>query len=323
MNRVLIIDHNNFFLRYWIISGNISSNGDQIGGVVGSLKGLQKTVRDIRPDKIVICFDGAGGSRRRKIHNKNYKEGRKPPKMNWENPFLSDQDKEDNKMWQLKKVIEYYQCMPVHLLNFDDFEADDIISCVCQEDFFKGWQKVILSSDKDFIQLLNKETVLYRPIQNEVLNTKKVLEKYGINVNNFVLARAICGDDSDNLKGVKGAGLSTVAKRFPFLSEEKEYNIDSIISHCSRMITEEKSKVKVYQEIINNKKIIKENYDLMQLIVPSITYHVKEQIKNNISNDNLMWNKTKFYGMIMQDGISNTDWTTLVQCFNRYKRGNK
>ena len=323
MSRALIIDHNNFFLRYYIVNPSTSNNGNQIGGISGSLMGLQKTIKEIKPDRIIVCFDGAGGSRRRRSVNKEYKEGRTPPKLNWANPLLSEQDKEQNKAWQMLRLIEYYQYMPLYLLNFDDVEADDVIASVCQSEALKGWQKVVMSSDKDFIQLLNNETILYRPVQKEILNKKTATEKYGIHPNNFSLARSMVGDESDNIKGIKGAGLPTVAKRFSFLSEEKEYLIEDVLAYCNKMITEEKSKIKLYQEILNNVVRIKENYKLSQLSSPNISFQVKEKIKFILENNGLIWNKTKFCSMMIQDGFGSNDWSVLTQCFNRFIRDNK
>ena len=98
-------------------------------------------------------------------------------------------------------------------------EADDVIGYVTQYSKFKEHQKVIVSSDKDFFQLCNGNTILYRPIQKTILNEARVTEEYGIHPNNFALARAICGDKSDNIKGIQGAGLPTIAKRFPFMKK--------------------------------------------------------------------------------------------------------
>ena len=95
--------------------------------------------------------------------------------------------------------------------------------------FFNGWQKIIVSNDKDFMQICDEETVLWRPVKDEILNTKRIVEQTGVHPTNMALARAIIGDSSDNLPGIKGAGFKTVAKRLGFLSESKTHTIYSII----------------------------------------------------------------------------------------------
>ena len=74
-----------------------------------------------------------------------------------------------------------------------EVEADDVISYIKSCSIFGDWQKVIVSADKDFIQLPDDKTLLFRPIQKEVLNTNLVVEKFGIHPRNFALARAMAG----------------------------------------------------------------------------------------------------------------------------------
>ena len=64
------------------------------------------------------------------------------------------------------------------------------------------------------------------------LNKKRIFEQFEIHPTNFALARAIAGDKSDNLPGIGGAGLATVSKRFPFLSEEKSYTIQELVDYA-------------------------------------------------------------------------------------------
>ena len=75
------------------------------------------------------------------------------------------------------------------------------------------------------------------------------------------MARAIAGDKRDNLPGVPGAGLPTVAKRFPYLAEEKDYTTNDLVSTCLH----EERPLKVHERIIENEKLIKDNYKIMQL----------------------------------------------------------
>ena len=237
--RYMIVDSLNQFLRAMVVNPTLSPNGQPVGGVVGYMKTLQKLSREIKPDRIIVCWDGKDGSTRRRIDNKNYKEGRKPLRLNWENN-QTEEDTLKNKLWQTSRLMEYLNNMPVCQLMYASTEADDIISLVCKE--LPDDQKIIISSDKDFYQLLDDKTIIYRPVQNEFVNRKKVLEEFGIHPNNFAISRAICGDNSDNLKGVKGAGLATVAKRFPFLKEEKSATFEDIFEACKI-----DSKVKLFE----------------------------------------------------------------------------
>jgi len=313
MKRVMIIDALNQFLRAYIVNPTITPNGDPVGGTAGFLKILQKLCREIKPDKVIICWDGKGGSQRRKAVNKNYKSGRKPLRLNRDIKHLTEEQELQNKIWQQIRLIDYLNNFPVTQLMFELVEADDVISFACQMSDFKGWQKVIVSSDKDFFQLLDEETVVYRPTQGEVLNKNNIIEKFGIHPTNFALARAIVGDQSDNLDGVPGIGLPTVAKRLPFLAEEKAYSITEVCEHC-RLV---ESNLKAYQNILENKNIVKENYKLMQLYSPSMSIQTKKEIKNIVENTELTFDKTNTDGMMLEDGISKTSWLDLFVAFKR------
>ena len=112
--------------------------------------------------------------------------------------------------------MEYLNELPVIQFRFDEIEADDVISYVSRLPHYQGWQKVIVSNDKDFIQLCDDETVLFRPTQKAVHNKNNVVEQFDIHPRNFALARAIAGDASDNLVGVPRAGLKSIAKNLNF-----------------------------------------------------------------------------------------------------------
>ena len=130
-------------------------------GYKGFIKILQKLCRDMKPDAVMIAWDGVGGSQRRKITNKNYKEGRKPIRLNRNVRNLTEDEELANKVWQQTRLIELLNEMPIIQLVIDGVEADDIIAHVTQSPHYKGWQKLIVSSDKDFFQLCDEETVLW------------------------------------------------------------------------------------------------------------------------------------------------------------------
>ena len=80
--RVLIIDALNMFLRSYTIIPSMNPKGLPNGGTIGFIKSLQKLCRDFRPSEIVICWDGHGGSEKKRQLNKEYKQGRRPVRFN-------------------------------------------------------------------------------------------------------------------------------------------------------------------------------------------------------------------------------------------------
>jgi DNA polymerase-1 len=305
--RVLIIDGNNNFIRAYIMDPSIASSGQPIGGIKGFLKILQKLCKETKPNRVVICWDGQGGSAKRKIMNKNYKDGRKPIRLNRNISQLEGYEEINNKIWQMTRTVEYLNEMPIVQILLDGVEADDCISAIVQHRSLKSYNKIIVSSDKDFIQLCDDSTVLYRPVQHEVLNKKKVVEEYGIHPNNFCLARAICGDKSDNLDGIDGIGLPTVAKRIPMLAEEKVYNIEDVLEYCRGV----DSKVKAYQSILEGESKIKDNYKIMQLGTPNMSVQDSMRIDAALEDSECTMNKTEIVKMMLTDGFGEGNWEDL------------
>ena len=203
MKRVLIIDALNAYLRAYIVDPSISTNGDPIGGIKGFIKILQRHARETKPDQIIIVWDGPNGSKRRKTTDKNYKAGRKPIRLNRAFHNLTDDEELQNKMWQQSRVIEYFNQMPIVQFMIPEIEADDVIAHITHMEYYKGWQKIIISNDRDFMQLCDEETVLLRPTKNELLNKNRIIEQTGVHPTNMALARAIAGDASDNLPGIR------------------------------------------------------------------------------------------------------------------------
>ena len=317
--RILIIDALNMFYRGYIVDPSISTHGQPIGGVKGFLKSLQKVVRETTPDEVIICWDGEGGSLRRKGINKNYKEGRKPIRLNRNVRNLTEDEEMRNKVWQHIKLIEYLNELPIIQLCEPGLEADDIIGYIVKNSAVKHCQKIIISSDKDFFQLCDEETILYRPVQKAVLNKHRIVEEHGIHPLNFALARAIVGDKSDNLRGVGNAGLPTVAKRFPFLAEEKNYRIQDVVDFCEGV----EKKLKVHQNILKYRDVVEMNYTLMQLYTPCLSPQSKEVIRYAIEEAPQEFNKTEILKMMTHDGFGVFDWSSLFQTMKRIVSDNK
>jgi 5'-3' exonuclease len=182
-----------------------------------------------------------------------------------------------------------------------------------QSQALSEYHKIILSSDKDFIQLCDDTTILYRPIQKEILNKKRILEQYEIHPTNFALARAIAGDKSDNLPGIGGAGLPTVSKRFPFLSEEKSYTIQELVEYAEGV----DSKLKVFRNTVEKRELIEKNYKMMQLYVPNISAQSAQYIRRMLNDPALNFNKSGVRAMMIEDGFGAYDWNDLFALFNK------
>jgi DNA polymerase I len=309
--KILIIDAMNTFIRNYVMNPSLAADGAPIGGTKGFLMTMQKLVREIEPSNVIVVWDGGGGSAKRRALAKQYKDGRKPLKLNRAYDGMSSIEESQNRYDQMKKTIEYLNDMPVIQFLIDDIEADDVIAYICRMQSMKGKVKIIVSMDKDFIQLCDDETMMYSPVQKEFINKKRVIEKYGIHPNNFAIARAIDGDKSDNLDGIKGAGLKTISKNLNFLLEEKSYGLDDLFKFCRTT----DSDLKLYKNILTEKNKVELNYKLMQLYSPNISVQSSQHIINTVENFTPTFNRTGVLKMMSIDGIGENNWNSLFQKF--------
>jgi DNA polymerase-1 len=316
MKNVIIIDALNMFLRSYVISPHLDKRGMPVGGTIGFLKSLQKVSRDFNADEVIVAWDGHEGSQRKRSLNKDYKGGRKPVRFNRRMIDLPEEKEQANKGYQQVRLMEYLNQMPVIQLIADYTEADDIIAHVINNNQYNGWRKTIISSDKDFFQLCRDDVQIYRPIQKKVVTKNSVLEEFKIHPKNFALARAMAGDTSDNLPGIKGAGLKTIAKRFPWLVREDVYEVSDIIRECAMT----GKKLKIHENIESNEKLIKDNYQIMQLYFPNIRPLNRAFIDKAVEDFEPYFDKIKFTQMLFEDDAGHLNFNDLQTVFRNIRR---
>jgi len=323
--RILIVDGLNIYVRNYIANPSVSTNGNPIGGCQGFLSSLQKIARDTKPDKIVVVWDGHGGSARKRKLCPGYKGGRKPIRLNRMVHNLTENQERANRNWQYENTLDYLDLMPVHQIRIAGFEADDIIAYVAAMPEFQDDLKIIVSTDKDFYQCVytsNKgQTIVYRPREKgkrEIIREKDLLEAHGIHPSNFVIARTMEGDKSDNLPGVPGVGLKTVAKRFPFLKQNKEYYLQDVYDECEKNL----GKAKIYDTILENSEITDLNYQMMQLSAPNLSAQAGREIQSRIKQE-LGFNKTAITASMIADGFGGINWDDLFATCRRFMNTQK
>jgi 5'-3' exonuclease len=138
------------------------------------------------------------------------------------------------------------------------------------------------------------------------------LEEHSIHPCNFALARAMVGDKSDNINGLQGVGLKTVAKAFPFLSENKDYYLNDLKEHSER----EESKLAIYNKVIDDYEKVCDNYSIMQLSTPLISIQCANFINSTFEEYKPMFNKTEINKMMSVDGVTSLNIDCLKTTFN-------
>jgi protein Xni len=299
---ILVIDGLNFFMRHFVVNPTMSESGDHVGGLVGFLKGLRLLCERVRPRRVIVAWEGGGSSRRRAIFPE-YKQGRRPQKLN---RFYADEipDTVENRDTQLALLIEALRHVPVIQMYVSDCEADDVVAYLAMWTF-RDEKCVIVSSDKDLYQLLSPRVIQWSPGQKAYINFEDVKTKFGVTCKNFCVSRCFVGDPSDGLPGIKGAGFKSMAKRFPDLSSDTEVSVEDIIARAEVM--SKKSKIKLYKNITDDPGRPRMNWKLMNLGTSILAAYQIEKISGIINTFSPPRNKISLMRTLLREGIVNFD----------------
>jgi DNA polymerase I len=213
-SHILIIDGLNTFIRVFSAVPALNDDGMHIGGVTGFLRSVASAIRQHKPTRCIIVFDGKGGSTRRKSLYPNYKANRAvKTKFNRYEEFASLQDEQQSMKQQFGRMVEYLQTLPITTMAIDQIEADDAIAYIANEIFTEPDNRVtIVSTDRDFLQLVNERITVWSPVKKIMYTPAVMREEFGLDSKNYLLYRALTGDKSDNIPGINGVGLKTMLK---------------------------------------------------------------------------------------------------------------
>jgi 5'-3' exonuclease len=299
-NRVLLVDGLNTFFRSYATNPVTDNNGTPVGGLVGSLRSIGAVVRDLQCTQVIVVFDGKGGSSRRRKIFPNYKKDRKMTmRMNRQIDFDTWEEKEQNMKAQLIAFGQYLDLLPIKVMAVDNVEADDVIAYITLN-YFKDDEKIIMSSDKDFLQLVDEKTKVWAPTKKKLYGIDEVIEEYHIHPYNITINRILDGDKSDNIDGIKGFGVKRLAKIFPFLKEEKKYELDDIKEYAEQNI----EKFGLLQKLVDNYDIVERNNELMNLHLCNFSMNAKMKIQSFMNEEPKKLNKMELLLKFNGDGLS-------------------
>jgi len=297
--RILIIDGLNLFFRNFAMLNAVNPDGIHVGGLGGFFRSLGALIRQIDPTSVYVVFDGAGSSNNRKNLLPEYKSGRNLQRItNWD-VFDSHEDEDDSKIDQIVRIIQYLKTLPVKTVSIDKVEADDIIAYLSKTLPQQDKDKVfIVSSDKDFIQLIDKNVIVYRPIEKEFYTEETVKEKYNMSPSNFIIYKTLMGDNSDKVKGVKGLGEKKLHKLFPEL-QERDLTLNDVYNICEGKFKEHL----VYARIIQDIDVLEKNYKIMDLSNPMLDENDKKYLNQVVKSKELNYIPDQFISMYNEDKL--------------------
>ena len=195
MKKLILIDGYSFLFRAFFAIRNLTrKDGTPVGGLYGFSRMLIKIITEIEYTHIAVVFDSGEKTFRNEIYSE-YKATRPPcpPELLPQFPLVRD----------LVKVLNIVSLEKV------GYEADDIIATYAKKAEKEDFDVVIVSSDKDLMQLVDDKVLMFDGLKNEFIDTEKVKEKWGVEPKKVLDVLTLMGDASDNVPGVAGIGQKT------------------------------------------------------------------------------------------------------------------
>jgi len=296
---ILIIDGLNTFLRNFSIINHIHPSGHHIGGLTGFLKSLGYAIKMNSPTKVIIVFDGVGGSNSKRNLFPDYKANRSANRITNYRIFTDKEEENESIADQMERLIHYLQSLPVNLISIDSIEADDVIGYLAQR--YEGVEETkkvtIMSADQDFLQLVSEKVNVYSPTKKKVYNVENFQEEYGIHPKNYLLYKTFLGDKGDNVPKVKGLGEDKLLKIIPQLKESKPLELETLLESLD-------PNDKWGAQLINFQHQLRINYRLMNLRDIPLSNENIDVIEEEI-NFKREYNKSGFLQLYYRDNLGN------------------
>ena len=297
-NRVLIVDGLNLYLRAFAVNGALNDNGVPVGGLTGFLRSLAYAIREVNPTRVIVVYDGQGGSQRRRKILPNYKANRTPGKRitRWD-AFKDARAEKDAMKIQFSRLIEYLDFLPINVISIDKIEADDTIAYIAHT--LLDEDVTILSADQDFLQLVDERITVWSPTKKKFYTPRMVEADYGVPAHNFLMYKVLMGDKSDNIEGVKGLGPKKLPKIVPDLLTQTTLDLDFILEHAG------KGEEPMHKKISESEIQLRLNEELMDLKNPPISGELKLQIARLIEAPINLLSRNDFIMMYSDDQLGN------------------
>lgn len=276
MKKIILIDgHNLLFRMFYGITASIkNSKGREIKGLVGFIGSLKKIVSKFEPYSVFVIFDSETSRKTNLEIDTDYKANR------IDYSYVNEEENPFSQLPLIKKALDY---LGISYLEVSDNEADDYIASIISNNYDSSNRYIIVSTDFDFIQLVDDNVFLYvKRGKNCILFDKEaVIKKYNISPQKYVMFKALVGDKSDNIKGITGIGAISAAKILNYGCIQ-DYICKNINSKLSKMLTEHKELVDKNQRLISLNKSIDTSQIILRELPKGIytykTYEIIEKI---------------------------------------------
>jgi DNA polymerase-1 len=280
-DHILVIDAMNMLIRSFSLLKAMSPTGHHIGGLVGFLRSLGYVTRIFDPTRVIVVWDGKGGSANRKNIDPNYKANRATSRITHWGLYDTKAEETEALIGQLYRTKDYLECLPLQQIMMEKLEADDIIAYLAQQADKNNKKITIISSDKDFLQMVNKNIEVYAPVKKKTFTHSNIEDELKVIPENYNIVKALLGDNSDGLKGVKGLGIKTIVSQFPDLVTKPNMTLDYVFQVCEDNLEGKK----IFSKIVHEWDKVETNYKLMNLHESVLDDNEKSTILNIVKED--------------------------------------
>ena len=268
-SRLILVDGSAYIFRaYYGLPPMNRPDGTPINAVFGFTNMLVKLIEDYNNDKMIVIFDAARENFRNEIYSE-YKANR------GEAP--------DDLIPQFSLIRECVKSFNIPQLEIEGYEADDLIATYANLAKNNDLETIIVSSDKDLMQLVTEKVTMLDPMKNKIIKIKDVEEKFGVKPDKVIYIQALTGDKVDNIPGAPGIGPKTAAQ---LINEFKDIeglfkNLVKIKQEKRRNILYEAEKnIKLSLELVK----LKDNVNISLSIKDIKTYSELKDKNNSIFN---------------------------------------
>lgn len=228
---IYLIDGSAYIYRaYHAIAPLSNSKGVPTHAVLGFINMVKRLIREKSPKYLAIAFDSKGPVFRHDLYSE-YKANRPPMP--------------DDLRPQIPYILKFVDGSNILKFERTGVEADDLIASITTKFNSIGHRVVIVSGDKDLLQLVSDQTVMWDPMKDKTMDVASVEEKYKVSIRQLLDYFAMIGDSSDNVPGIPGVGPKTAEKLV------SQYgSLDGLYENVAEL---KKSKMK--EKIIDNKEL--------------------------------------------------------------------
>lgn len=256
-----------------------------IGGLYFFFTTLRSLIKKHKTNKIILAWDGENGGVYRYQIDRAYKANRKN-KLWFERIEMSEFEikkeikKEESILKQRKRIQAYAEELFLRQIEINEIEADDLIAAYCLN-YHEKEDIVLFTDDRDFAQLLDLNITIHFDGIDTPITKNNFLQFFNYFYVNALTIKIICGDVSDNIKGVDGVGEKTLLKYFPEL-KFKPVKVKDICNWANKInkerLKEKKKELKALKNITDNIDRLKINHKLINLREPFLNEEAEEEL---------------------------------------------